>query len=91
VAYCPLLSETCCAAGVIAGELCGKTDDGPEAAALVAAAVAAAVEREAAETDPVRVTALPSSMMESRFLRLHEKEPVNRTSSNAWYCKNKTK
>jgi hypothetical protein len=82
-AYCPLVSETCCAAGVTAGELRGKADEGPGAAALVAAAVAAAAKREAAETDPVSVTALPSSMMESRFFRLHEKEPVNRTSSNA--------
>ena len=41
-AYYPLASETCCTAGVTAGELRGKTDEGPVAAALVAAAVAAA-------------------------------------------------
>ena len=84
----PLDSETCCVTGATAGELTGRADKEPAVAVAVAAvaaaaAAAAAARRDEEETDPVSVTALPSSIMESRFFRLLENAPVNRTSSRA--------
>ena len=54
-----------------------------EADAAEAAADAAAASRDADEAEPLNVTALPSSIMESLLRLLEEYAPVIRTSSRA--------